>query len=72
MFLLIARLNYFQLQVKAEEKLWQNRANQILQRNDFGDETSNLDDTDAPDGGGGQGANNDIHNRNNNHNPEHT
>lgn len=35
------------------------------------DETSNLDDTDAPDGGG-QGANNDAHNRNNNQNPEHT
>lgn len=58
-------------QVKAEEKLWQNRANQILQRNDFVDETSNLDDTDAPDGGG-QGANNDAHNKNNHHNPEHT
>lgn len=58
------------LQVKAEEKLWQNRANQILQRNDFPDETSNLDDTDSPDGG--QGANNDIHNRNNNQNLDHT
>lgn len=46
--------------MKAEEKLWQNRANQLLQRNDFADEASNLDDTDSPDGGGG-GANNDIH-----------
>lgn len=55
--------------MKAEEKLWQNRANQILQRNDFGDEASNLDDTDSPDG---QGDKNDIHNRNSNHNDEQT
>lgn len=61
-------------QVKAEEKLWQNRANQILQRNDIVDETSNLDDTDTPDGGGGgHGANdNDNQNRNNNQNADQT
>lgn len=52
--------------MKAEEKLWQNRANQLLQRNDIVDETSNLDDTDTPDGGG-HGANN-----NNNLNAEQT
>lgn len=60
------RISSLTIQVKAEEKLWQNRANQLLQRNDFGYETSNLDDTDSPDGNGGGGANNDIHNKNNN------
>lgn len=31
--------------MKADEKLWKNRANQILQRNeDIAEETSNLDD----------------------------
>lgn len=61
------QLHEILFQVKAEEKLWQNRANQLLQRNDFGDETSNLEDTDSPDGG-----NNDIHNRNNNIDQEQT
>lgn len=56
------------LKVKAEEKLWQNRANQLLQRADIGDETSNIEDTDSPD----QGEKNDIHNRNSNRNDEQT
>ncbi|XP_031622563.1 protein-tyrosine sulfotransferase [Contarinia nasturtii] len=59
------------LKVKADEKLWQNRANQILQRNDFADETSNLEDTDSPDGAG-QGANNEVHSRHNNPDLEQT
>lgn len=54
--------------MKAEEKLWKNRANQLLQRNDFADEASNLEDTDSPDGGGA----NDIHNRNSNHDQAQT
>lgn len=58
-------------QVKADEKLWQNRANQILQRNEFADETSNVEDTDSPDGAG-QGANNEAHSRNNNPDLEQT
>lgn len=47
--------------MKAEEKLWKNRANKILQRNEL-DEASNLEDTDSPDGNGD--TVNDIHNRN--------
>lgn len=47
--------------MKAEEKLWKNRANKILQRNEL-DEASNLEDTDSPDGNGG--SVNDMHNRN--------
>lgn len=54
--------------MKAEEKLWENRANQLLQRADLGDETSNIEDTDSPD----QGEKNDIHNRNSNRNDEQT
>lgn len=57
--------------MKAEEKLWQNRANQILQRNEMVDETSNLDDTDTP-ADGGHGANNDIHKQHINENAEQT
>lgn len=53
------------MQVKAEEKLWKNRANKILQRNEFADEASNLDDTDSPDGNGG--SVNEINNRNDDH-----
>lgn len=34
--------------MKAQEKLWKNRANELLQRNDIIDETSNLDD-ESPD-----------------------
>lgn len=50
--------------------MWQSRANQILQRNDFAEEASNVDDTDSPDGG--PGANNDIHERRSNHRLEQT
>lgn len=40
----------------------------MLQRNEFGDEASNVDDTDSPDGG----TNNEIHSQNKNHDPEQT
>lgn len=50
-------------QVKAEEKLWKNRANQILQRNDMNDEVSNLED-DSPD--------NDLNQRNSNNDHDQT
>lgn len=43
-------------QVKAEERLWKSRANQILKRSQ--DEISNLDDTDSTDGAGGANDNN--------------
>lgn len=49
--------------MKAEEKLWKNRANQILQRNDMNDEVSNLED-DSPD--------NDINQRNSNNEHDQT
>lgn len=54
-------------QVKAEEKLWQNRANQLLQRNEFADEASNVEETDSPDAG-----TNDIHDQDNRRDPEQT
>lgn len=61
--------NFFQFtQVKANEKLWKNRANQLLQRNDIAEEASNVEDTDSPDGAG----TNDIHDRKNNRDPEQT
>lgn len=47
--------------MKAEERLWKNRANKILQRNEL-DETSHLEDTDSP--GGNGGSVNEIHSRN--------
>lgn len=54
--------------MKANEKLWKNRANQLLQRNDIAEEASNVEDTDSPDGAG----TNDIHDRKNNRDPEQT
>lgn len=60
------------LRVKAEEKLWENRANQILQRNEVVDETSNLDDNDTPADGGNGANNDDNHKQNINENAEQT
>lgn len=49
--------------MKANQKLWEHKAKQILKRDEPQQEdNSNPDDTDLPDGGGvGFGSNNDIH-----------